>query len=142
MAENAQTFNFELVSPEEKLLSEAAVMAVIPGEEGTMGVLPNHSALVSSLKAGVVEVFASEGSTPKRIFIAGGFADISPDNCTILAEEAISVSDLDEAALRQRIDNLNDDLKMLEGAADKARAQKALLIAKAKLEAVAGPLAA
>ena len=62
--------NFELVSPEAKLVSEPVYMAVIPGEEGVVGVLPGHASLVASLKAGVVELYETEGAEPRRIFIA------------------------------------------------------------------------
>ena len=85
----AEGIQFELVSPAEKLVSEKCHMVVVPGDEGMIGVLPGHSALVSSLKAGVVKMYKSENDNePKRIFIAGGFADINPELCTVLAEEA------------------------------------------------------
>ena len=140
MSENAQTFHFELVSPERKLISEAAAMAVIPGEEGNIGVLPNHSALVASVRPGVVEVFASEGAAPQRIFIAGGFADISAENCTLLAEQAVNVNDLDEAQLRKALDDLNEDLGMVEGDADKMRVAREIALTRAKLEALTGQI--
>lgn len=134
----AQTFDFELVSPEQRLLSVAATMAVVPGEEGHIGVLPNHSALVASVQPGVVEVFVPGEAAAQRIFISGGFADISADNCTILAEEAIKVDDLDEGALEQQINNLTEDMGLAEGAADRARIARAQVLAKAKLGAVTG----
>jgi len=138
---NAQTFNFELVSPEEKLISAPAKMVVIPGEEGDFGVLPNHSALVSSIRPGVIEIFANDNAEPRRVFVAGGFADVTETSCTVLAEEAVDVKELNKETLEQTIRNLTEDLGMASGEADLARAQKKLALAKAKLEAVTGHIA-
>ncbi len=138
----AQTFDFELVSPEEKLISEPASMIVIPGEEGDFGVLPNHSALVSSIRPGVIEIFANDNDEePRRIFVSGGFADVSETNCTILAEEAINVKDLSKGDLEQTIRNLTEDIGMAEGDADKTRIEQKLALTKSKLEAVTGQIA-
>ncbi len=136
----AQTFHFELVSPEEKLLSEPASMVVIPGEEGDFGVLPNHAATISSLRRGVIEVFANDNDTPRRIFVAGGFADVSEKNCTILAEEAIDVNDLDKAKLEKQVSDLTEDLGMAGDEVKKERVLRKLTIAKAKLAAANGEL--
>lgn len=137
----ATTFNFELVSPEARLLSEPVTKVAIPGEEGDFGVLPNHSALVASIRPGVILAYTEGYDEPRRIFISGGFADVTATNCTILAEEAVNVADLNEEALQQTIRNLNEDLGMAEGDADKARIQKKLDLVSAKLEAVTGKLA-
>jgi len=133
---DAQTIQFELVSPERRLVSEPVTMAVIPGAEGDFGVLAGHSALVASLKVGVVEL-QFEGQDTRRIFIAGGFADVTPEQCTVLAEEAINVSDLDQAELQQQAANLNEDLGIAKEDADKARIEKRLALVNAKLEAIA-----
>ena len=130
------TIQFELVSPERRLVSEPVTMAVIPGSEGEFGVLAGHSAVVASLKPGVVELQV-EGQDNRRIFIAGGFADVTPEQCTILAEEAVNVADLDKAELEQEAANLNEDLELSKEDADKARVEKRLALVNAKLEAVA-----
>lgn len=126
---------FELVSPEAKLVSEPVHMAVIPGEEGEFGVLAGHSSLVASLKPGVVELLKEEGGEKRKIFIVGGFADVTGVQCTILAEEAFPVEELDAAALAQDIQNLNEDLGLVEGEADKLRVMRKLQVAEAKLAA-------
>lgn len=136
----ATTLNFELVSPEARLLSEPVTKVAIPGEEGDFGVLPNHSALVASIRPGVVLAYTEGYDEPRKIFIAGGFADVTATNCTILAEEAVNVADLNEEALKQTIRNLNEDLGMAEGEVDKARITTKLELAKAKLSAVTGSL--
>ena len=83
-----KTFNFELVSPEEKLISESVWQVTIPGEEGDFSVRANHSALVSSIRVGTVIVKSSPDAAPRHIKIDGGFADVSATQCTILAEQA------------------------------------------------------
>ena len=132
----SETIQFELVSPERRLVSEPVTMAVIPGTEGEFGVLSGHSALVASLKPGVVEL-QFDGQDARRIFIAGGFADVTPEQCTILAEEAINVADIDVAELEQQVANLNEDLSIAQEDADKARIEKRISLANAKLEAAA-----
>ena len=83
----ADTFRFELVSPERVLVSVDAAQVVVPGAEGDFGVLAGHAPLVSTLRPGVVEVTAPD--TPAaRIFVKGGFAEVEPDRLTILAQRA------------------------------------------------------
>jgi F-type H+-transporting ATPase subunit epsilon len=141
MSESTEkTFSFELVSPEEKLISEPATMVVVPGEEGDFGVLVDHSAVVSSIRPGVLEIHGANDNETRRIFVSGGFADVTPESCVVLAEEAVNVSDLNKDDLEQTIRNLTEDLGMVEGEADKDRVEEKLFIAKAKLSAVTGTL--
>lgn len=134
-----QTLQFELVSPEEKLVSEPVHMVVIPGEEGEMGIGAHHASLVASLKPGIVTLYKdSMNDEPRRIFIAGGFADVTGVTCTVLAEEAIDVSKLDAEKLEKTIKNLEEDLGMAAEMADKIRIEYKLKLAKTKLSAVTG----
>lgn len=135
------TFTFELVSPERKLISGAAKMVVIPGEEGDFGVLPGHSALVATIRPGVVEI-TMDGEATQRIFIAGGFADVSPSNCTVLAEEAVNVSDLNKSDLEQTIRNLTEDLTLTKDELERARISRKLALTRAKLQGLTGTAAA
>ncbi len=137
-----EQIQFELVSPEEKLVSQPVKMAVIPGEEGEIGVGAGHMSLVSSLKPGVLKLYAEGQSSPRRIFIAGGFADITGTNCTVLAEEATDVKNLKQAEIEQKIKDLNEDLGMAQEPADKARIKARLSVEKAKIQAVTGKIAA
>lgn len=132
------TFNFELVSPERKLISGAAKMVVIPGEEGEFGVLPGHSSLVATIRPGVVEITMADSDVVQRIFIAGGFADVSPTNCTVLAEEAININDLNQADLEQTIRNLTEDLTLAKDDFEKARVNRKMALARAKLQGLTG----
>ncbi|MCD8498316.1 MAG: ATP synthase F1 subunit epsilon [Alphaproteobacteria bacterium] len=134
--------NFELVSPEARLVSEPVKMAVIPGEEGVMGVGVGHASFVVTLKPGVVGLFAegqdfTKDIPARRIFIAGGFADISEAGCSILAEEAVDVVTFDAAKLEQELSNLNEDLGIAQEETDKARIQAKIAMTTLKLQAVA-----
>ncbi len=129
------TFNFELVSPERILASEPAWQVTIPGEGGTLGVRKGHASFVVSIKPGVVEVLKSENGEADKIFIAGGFADVSAENVTVLAEEAINVNDLDKESLAQELQNLNEDLERAENEGEKAKIVFEIGIVKEKLSA-------
>jgi F-type H+-transporting ATPase subunit epsilon len=132
-----KTFDFELVSPEAKLISEPAWQAVVPGEEGAFTVLAGHSSLVASIKPGVVQVWTQGADKPQRIFISGGLADVTGANLTVLAEEAVNVDALDKTSIEESIKNIEDDLKLAErDKAKKARLQKDLVIARAQMAAI------
>ncbi len=134
----ASSINFELVSPEEKLVSEVVYHVVIPGEEGELGIGADHTSLVVALKPGVVKLYREKGDEPQKIFITGGFADVTGVNCTVLAEEAENVSTIDRAAVEQDIRNLAEDLDRAAEPADKARLTRKIGLAKARLQAVTG----
>ncbi|WP_169544181.1 F0F1 ATP synthase subunit epsilon [Sneathiella aquimaris] len=105
----ADMVTMDLVSPEKLLLSDEYEMVVVPGSEGDFAVMAGHTAVTSSLRPGVISIF--EGDTEKdRIFVNGGFAQISDDKLTVLAEEAIHVADLDRANLEQRIQDASEDI--------------------------------
>lgn len=140
MEQQKQMINFELVSPEARLVSSPVRMAVIPGEEGEMGVGAGHASFVVALKPGVVKLYENDNDKPREIYIAGGFADVTGENCAVLAEEAINVSDLRQTDIEQEIKNLNEDLGLAQEDADKARILRKLSFAKARLSAVTGKL--
>jgi len=88
----AATLQFELVSPERRLASQQVAMVVVPGVEGDFGVLPGHAPMMSTIRPGIIEIYATEGSTPSaRYEIAGGFAEVTPEGLTILAEQATAL---------------------------------------------------
>lgn len=129
---------FKLVSPEAELVSKPVKMAVMPGDLGEFGVGKNHTALVSHLQVGVVRLYpTSKDDTPERIFITGGFADVTNDVCVVLAEEAINVDELDGDTLSAELKNLQHDLELAVEEGDKIRYQAQINIVNAKLRAVA-----
>ena len=103
----AEKITFDLVSPERLLLSRPVDMVTVPGTEGYMGVLAGHAPLVTTLRAGMIDV--QVGGRDDRYFIRGGFAEIGPAKITVLAEEAIPMTELDLAVLDQRITDAQDD---------------------------------
>ena len=102
-------FHFELVSPERLLFSGNVEAVVVPGAEGAFTVLQNHAPVMTVLKPGIVEVDET-ASKKARLFVRGGFADVSPAGLTILAEQAIPVEELDAAKIDAQIRNAEEDV--------------------------------
>ncbi|WP_292246285.1 F0F1 ATP synthase subunit epsilon, partial [Mesorhizobium sp.] len=92
----AEAFKFELVSPERLLVSEEVESVVIPGAEGEMTVMALHAPVMTTIKPGVVTV-KTVGGKEERYVVFGGFADIVASGCTLLAESAVAVGDIDRA---------------------------------------------
>ena len=131
----AGTVEFELVSPERLLLSEQVAMVVVPGEEGNFGVLPGHAPLISTVRPGVIDVYASRAEVSSRIFVAGGFAEVTPDRCTVLAEQAVAVGDIDRSKVESDLKDAREDLADAEKDEERTDAQRRIAIAEALLEA-------
>ena len=98
---------FELVTPERLLLSETVEMVVVPGTEGNFGVLPGHAPLISTIRPGMIEIHEGQAVT-RRIFVVSGIAEVTPERCTVLADEAVSLDSLDRGAIEA-------DLRVAEG---------------------------
>jgi F-type H+-transporting ATPase subunit epsilon len=132
----ADKVEFELVSPERLLLSQQVDMVVVPGAEGDFGVLPRHAPLIATLRPGIIRVF--EGREVKqRIFVAGGFAEVTPERCTVLAEEAVPVGEIDTARIDQEIKNLGEDLADAKTDDDKAAIVRRIKVREAMRAAAA-----
>jgi F-type H+-transporting ATPase subunit epsilon len=135
----ADQIQFELVSPERLLLSEPVEMVVVPGAEGDFGVLPGHAPLVSTVRPGVIAVFEG-GKVVQRIFVARGFAEVTPERCTVLAEQATPVADIDRTAAEGEIRDARDDLGEAKDDAERARLEFRIEAAEAKLAALDNPV--
>ena len=105
----AEAFKFELVSPERLLVSEEVEHVVIPGVEGEMTVMANHAPVMTIVKPGVVTVNTAGGGE-ERYVVFGGFADILPEGCTLLAESAVRIADIDRDDLARRIQEAREDV--------------------------------
>ena len=101
--------NFDFVSPEASIVSSEVEMVLIPGIDGDAGILPNHSPFMTTLRQGIVEVTFEEGNV-KRYLVEGGFADITQEKMTILAENSINLSDSDSNTLKNEIEIINEKL--------------------------------
>lgn len=144
MAETAGTpgkVAFELVSPERLLASEEVDMVVAPGAAGDFGVLPEHSPLMSLLRPGVIEIYDGDNIT-QRIFVGGGFAEVNERGCTVLAEEALPVGDIDIAEAEKRIRLAQDDLASAGDDVTKAKLERDILVAEAMIDATKSGTAA
>ena len=101
--------NFDFVSPEASIVSSEVEMVLIPGIDGDAGILPNHSPFMTTLRQGIVEVTFEEGNV-KKYLVEGGFADITQDKMTILAENSLNLSDSDSNTLKNEIELINEKL--------------------------------
>ncbi|WP_137157242.1 F0F1 ATP synthase subunit epsilon [Rhizobium sp. FKL33] len=122
----ADSFSFELVSPERLLMSASATEVVLPATEGEMAVMANHAPFMTTIRPGVVTVKEASGQTHKFV-VFGGFADIVPSGCTLLAESALPVSEFRKDQLAKRVDLAKADLASAPD--DEARTRISQLIA-------------
>ena len=104
----ADTTLFELVSPEKLVMSKEVSMVVVPGAEGLFGVLPRHTSMLSTLAPGVINVYDGDSVTDS-LFVVNGFAEVTEERCTVLAEEVIPVEDIDTEKYEKQIEALKDE---------------------------------
>ena len=122
------TISFDLVSPEQLIYNDKAGMIIVPGKEGDIGVLPGHSKLLSSLRPGRVMVYGEDKQLLQSFFVSGGFVEVNPEKCILLAEEVEEMSALDKNAIEQQVRELENETN------DESKLQ--YLIAKSKIEAL------
>lgn len=105
--------NFDFVSPEASIVSSEVDMVLIPGVDGDAGILPDHAPFMTTLRQGIVEVTFEQGNV-KKYLVEGGFADITQDKMTILAETSLNLSDTDSKVLKSELDIINEKLASAE----------------------------
>jgi F-type H+-transporting ATPase subunit epsilon len=132
----ADKVQFELVSPEKLLVSREVEMVVVPGSEGDFGVLPDHAPMISTVRPGVIEIYEG-GNVTDRIFVAGGFAEVTGERCTVLADEAVAVKDIDRKASEAQLATLQSELAALVKDEERARQEARIEALEAKLAAAA-----
>ncbi|MBT07187.1 MAG: F0F1 ATP synthase subunit epsilon [Rhodospirillaceae bacterium] len=133
----AEQLTFELVSPERLLFSTDVEMVVVPGDEGDFGVLAGHAPLVSTVRSGVIDVYGSD-SISDRIFVAGGFAEVVAGRCTVLAEEAINLKEVEKSAVEERIRRNEQSIQNLNPGEDANALEVDLAVARALMDALDG----
>jgi F-type H+-transporting ATPase subunit epsilon len=127
----AEKLNFALVAPEKELFHGEVDHVIVPGQEGEFGVLARHAPFMAVIKPGPLRILNDGGE--QRIFVNGGFADVTPDGLTVLAEDAVDLAEVDVAKLDADLKNARDDVADYKGdAAHLPAAQKKL----ARLEAL------
>lgn len=104
----AEKLQFDLVAPEARLFQGEVDMVVVPGSEGDFGVLAGHAPFMSTIRSGAIAIH--EGSDIRRTFIHGGFAEVTPNGLTILAEEAIDLTDVDASEVQRQLTEAREDL--------------------------------
>jgi F-type H+-transporting ATPase subunit epsilon len=140
---------FELVSPERLILSTEVEMVVVPGTEGNFGVLPGHAPLISTIRPGTIDIYQG-GAITERIFVVSGFAEVTPERCTVLADEAMSPDSLDRGAIDAELQTAEANLASLREhlghatgpdrdrlAAELRQLERQQNVARAKLQALA-----
>jgi F-type H+-transporting ATPase subunit epsilon len=108
----ADRVQFELVTPERLLLSEMVEMVVVPGTEGNFGVLPGHAPLISSIRPGTIDVYEGQAVT-RRVFVVSGIAEVTPERCTVLADEAVPPEELERGAIEAELQVVEGNLPSL-----------------------------
>jgi F-type H+-transporting ATPase subunit epsilon len=94
--------NLEIVSPEKLLLARPVDMVVIPASEGDMGVLEGHTPMIIMLRGGTIDLYEGDKITD-RLFVDGGFAEVTTERCTVLANKAIPLAEVNKAEAQSRL---------------------------------------
>ena len=122
------TISFDLVSPENLIFNDEAGMIIVPGKDGDFGVLPGHSKVMSSLRPGRVMVYGEDKNLLKAFFVSGGFAEVNPEKCIVLAESVDEINSIEKSLVEKEIQDLEGQ--------DNQVANEQIAIAKAKLDAL------
>jgi len=140
---------FELVSPERLIISTEVDMVVVPGTEGNFGVLPGHSPLISTIRPGTIDI-CQGGAVTERVFVVGGIAEVTPERCTVLAEDAMAPDALERGAIEAELQTAESHLPILREQIGRAQGtererlatelrhlERQQSVARAKLQALA-----
>jgi len=119
---------FDLVSPEQLVFNDKVGMIIVPGRDGDIGVLPGHSKLLSSLRPGRVLVYGEDKQLLKSFFVTGGFVEINPEKCILLAEEIFEMSSLNKNEIEKQVQELENETS--------DESKQKYLIAKSKIDAL------
>ena len=120
--------SFDLVSPENLIFNDKVGMIIVPGKDGDLGILPGHSKVISTLRPGRVMIYGEDKNLLKSFFVSGGFAEVNPEKCIVLAENVEELSSLEKSLVEKEIQKLESQNEM--------KTNEQLLIAKAKLDAI------
>ena len=132
----AETIRFELVTPARPVRSEDVELVVIPGGGGNFGVLPRHAPMLSTLRPGTIEICDGKLRVLERLFVEEGFAEVTPERVTVLAEEAIPVSEINREFADARLKKAHDALMVADTFGVRIGAERELRAAEAMAEAV------
>ena len=141
MADGAHpTFSVSLVTPDGAAFEGEAVMLIVPGADGEIGVLARHAPLIATLKAGSTRVHLGEGDERVREFATGpGFFKVEQDRAIALVDDAVDVKAIDADRARAQLDEARADLERVEQGesdADRWQLEQRIRHAENQLEAV------
>lgn len=122
------TISFDLVSPEQLVFNDDVGMIIVPGKDGDIGVLPGHSKILSSLRSGRIMIYGEDKNLLKSFFITGGFVEINPDKCIVLAEAVDEMHLLDKSVIEREIQEIEGQ--------ESEESKLKLAIAKSKIESL------
>ena len=132
----AKTLHVDIVSAEQAIFSGEAVRVIAPGEAGELGILPEHTPLLTRIRPGTVRIQAAEGGEEEVIYVSGGMMEVQPDRVTVLADTSVRAHDLDEAKAMEAERLAKEALADRSGTIDHARAQIELAQAAAQIAAI------
>ncbi|MFO1252503.1 F0F1 ATP synthase subunit epsilon [Inhella sp.] len=130
------TIHVDVVSAEESIFSGEAKFVALPGENGELGILPQHTPLITRIKPGAVRIQRADNGQEEFVFVAGGILEVQPHGVTVLADTAIRGKDLDEAKANEAKALAEEALKNASSDLDLAKAQSELAILAAQIAAM------
>ncbi|MGZ5035489.1 MAG: F0F1 ATP synthase subunit epsilon [Usitatibacter sp.] len=131
----AKTLHVDIVSAEQEIFSGLAEMVIAPGEAGELGILPDHTPLLTRIKPGTVRIIQA-GGQEEVIYVSGGMMEVQPDRVTVLADTSVRAHDLDEAKAIEAERLAKEALANRTGAMEIAKAQAELAEAAGQLAAI------
>lgn len=123
---------FTLVSPEKHVMSDSVDMVVVPGEAGDFGVLPDHAAMISNLRPGLVTLY--KGQEKRHIFITEGFANVNEASCTVLAETTEFVEELNLEEMETLYQHLQEEIEIARCDSEKRELKRSRKIMMLKIQ--------
>lgn len=130
-----KTFDFQVVSPENVIYQGQATMVVLPATSGSLGVLADHAPTVVTLGRGIIDVY-QDGQISKRVFVGGGFANITGTGCLTMADEAIFVEELLEEDVDSFIRETEAAIEKSQIEEEKEALQETASIARSKIDII------
>jgi F-type H+-transporting ATPase subunit epsilon len=129
------TIQVDVVSAEESIFSGEAKFVALPGENGELGILPQHTPLITRIKPGAVRILRADNGQEEFIFVAGGILEVQPHGVTVLADTAVRGKDLDEAKAAEAKAAAEEALKNASSDLDLAKATSELATLAAQIAA-------
>lgn len=130
------TIKVNVVSAEEQIFSGDATFVALPGEAGELGILPQHTPLISLIKPGFVRITLPETKEVKQVFVAGGVIEVQPHLVTVLADTAIRSEEMDRAKTEKAIAEAREARSKATSEVDLAKLDAELAVLAAELAAI------